>query len=95
MYYAERLGRQDLVCVSLSDPEALNQLSIGDFLIVARGRRYFSNDTLITALRNHATPITDVKLGPVPSTKIYQLDQATLALMPQRGTSSTNTLSAH
>ena len=81
MYYAERLGRQDLVCVSLSDPEALNQLSIGDFLIVARGRRYFSNDTLITALRDHATPIADLKLGAVPSTKIYELDQRSLPIL--------------
>jgi hypothetical protein len=86
MYYAERLGRQDLVCLSLSDAEALKQLGTGDFLIVARGRRYFSNDTLITALRDHATPIADLKLGPVPSTKIYQLDQTTLPLMPQKGT---------
>ena len=90
MYYAERLGRQDLVCVSLSDAEALKQLGIGDFLIVARGRRYFSNDALITTLHDHATPIADLKLGPAPSTKIYQLDQATLALIPQKGTSSTN-----
>jgi hypothetical protein len=86
MYYAERFGRQDLVCLSLSDAEALKQLGTGDFLIVARGRRYFSNDTLITALRDHASPIADLKLGPVPSTKIYQLDQTTLPLMPQKGT---------
>jgi hypothetical protein len=81
MYYAERLGRPDLVCLSLSDPEALNQLSIGDFLIVARGRRYFSNDALIKSLRDHATPIADLKLGPAPSANIYRLDQASLTAL--------------
>jgi hypothetical protein len=89
-YYAERLGRQDLVCVSLSDAEALNQLRVGDFIIIARGRRYFSNDTLITTLSDHAIPLVNLNLGPVPSAKIYQLDQTTLILMPQKGTSSTN-----
>ena len=71
-YYAEREKRPDLICLSLSDPEALKQLNSGDFIIVARGRRYFSNDTLITTLNNH-TPIAEFKLGVVPSTKLYEL----------------------
>ncbi|HSE16485.1 MAG TPA: glycosyltransferase family 39 protein [Pyrinomonadaceae bacterium] len=74
-YYAERAKRPDLVCVSLSDPDAVQQLSTGDFIIVARGRRYFSNDALISTLRDHATPIAELKLGVVPSAKIYELDQ--------------------
>jgi len=80
-YYAERLGRPDLVCVSLSDPEALTQLRVGDFLIVSRGRRYFSNDALITTLRDHTTPVAILKLGPTPSAKIYQLDHTSLAVL--------------
>jgi len=80
-YYAERLGRQDLVCVSLSDAEALNQLRVGDFIIIARGRRYFSNDTLITTLSDHAIPLVNLNLGPVPSAKIYQLDQTSVRLL--------------
>ncbi|HEX5886188.1 MAG TPA: glycosyltransferase family 39 protein [Pyrinomonadaceae bacterium] len=80
-YYAERAARPDLVCISLSDPEALKQLATGDFIIIARGRRYFSNDTLTIALRDHATPITDLKLGAVPSAKIYELDQRSLAIL--------------
>ena len=71
-YYAERAGRTDLVCVSLSDPSAFNELRTGDFIIVARGRRYFSNDAIITALRTHSTPVVDLKLGTIPSAKIYQ-----------------------
>jgi hypothetical protein len=80
-YYAEREQRADLVCISLSDPEALKQLEPGDFIIVARGRRYFSNDSLITSLRDHSQPLTTLNLGPVPSVKIYELDQASLALI--------------
>ena len=82
-YYGERSNRTDLVCVSLSDPEALKQLSVGDFVIVARGRRYFSNDAIISTLRDHATPVVDLKLGPVPSAKVYQLDQTSLNIFIQ------------
>ncbi|HEU4767374.1 MAG TPA: glycosyltransferase family 39 protein [Pyrinomonadaceae bacterium] len=82
-HYAQQHGRPDLVCVSLSDPAAVNELRPGDFVIVARGRRYFSNDALITTLRTNASPILDLKLGEVPSAKIYQLDQNSLALLHQ------------
>lgn len=83
LYYAERQNRPDLVCVSLSDPEALQQLGVGDFVIVARGRRYFSNDAIISALRDRATPVIDLKLGPVPSAKAYQLDQTSLTILEE------------
>lgn len=78
-YYAERAKRPDLVCISLSDPDAVKQLAVGDYVIVARGRRYFSNDALISTLRDHATPIAELKLGVVPSAKIYELDQSALS----------------
>jgi hypothetical protein len=74
-YYAERANRSDLVFISLSDPEAIKQLAAGDYIIVARGRRYFSNDALISTLRDHTSPIAEIKLGPVPSAKLYELDQ--------------------
>ncbi len=82
-HYAERAARPDLICVSLSDPEALKQLGAGDFIIIARGRRYFSNDTLTSALRDQSVPIVDLKLGSVPSAKIYQLDQDSAALVTE------------
>jgi Dolichyl-phosphate-mannose-protein mannosyltransferase len=72
-YYAERENRTDLVCISLSDPDAVKQLTAGDFVIVARGRRYFSNDSIINTLRDHSTPVAELKLGVVPSAKIYEL----------------------
>jgi hypothetical protein len=80
-YYAQREQRTDLVCVSLSDPEALKQLAVDDFVIIARGRRYFSNDALITVLRDQASPIAEFKLGVVPSAKLYELDQHSLNLL--------------
>ncbi|HJT65959.1 MAG TPA: glycosyltransferase family 39 protein [Pyrinomonadaceae bacterium] len=80
-YYAQRAQRSDLVCVSLSDPDALKQLTVGDFVIIERGRRYFSNDALIKALDSRSTPLVNFTLGPVPSAKLYQLDQHSLALL--------------
>jgi hypothetical protein len=81
-YYAERAQRPDLVCISLSDPTALRELSTGDFIIIARGRRYFSNDALINAL-NNSTPISTFHLHLTPSAKLYQLDQTSLPLIVQ------------
>ena len=72
-YYAERESRSDLVTISLSEPDAVKQLAAGDYIIIARGRRYFSNDSIITTLRDHSTPVVELNLGPVPSAKIYEL----------------------
>ena len=69
------------MCISLSDSHALTQLGVGDFVLIAPGRRYFSNDALTSTLRDHAAPIVELKLGLVPSTKIYQLDQTSVALL--------------
>jgi hypothetical protein len=82
-HYAQQHGRPDLVCVSLSEPSAVSELRPGDFIIVARGRRYFSNDAIITTLRTNASPILDLKLGEVPSAKIYQLDESSVRLVTQ------------
>jgi hypothetical protein len=72
-YYAERDKRTDLVCVSLSVPDAMKQLTAGDYIIMARGRRYFSNDSIITTLRDRSTPVAELKLGSIHSAKLYQL----------------------
>jgi hypothetical protein len=82
-YYAERAQRTDLVCISLSDPSALQQLTTGDFVIIARGRRYFSNDAIINALNTHSTPTATFQLDTAPSAKLYQLDQASLNFVLQ------------
>ncbi|MDQ3668290.1 MAG: glycosyltransferase family 39 protein [Acidobacteriota bacterium] len=75
-YYAERANRSDLVCISLSDPEALSLLREGDFLVDARGRRYFSNDALISGLKQTAVPAFQVALGAVPAADVYLMDHA-------------------
>ena len=75
-YYAQLAGRNDLVPVSLSDKAAVSQLSEGDVVVVARGRRYFSNDALTKRLQDTATPAVSLSLGSVPSARIYILDAA-------------------
>ena len=80
-YYAEREKRPDLICLSLSDPEALKQLSHDDFIIIARGRRYFSNDGLTTTIEKYTTPSAKFNLGVVPSAKLYELSGGTLSIV--------------
>ena len=80
-YYAERDNRPDLICISLSDPDALKQLTPGDFIIVARGRRYFSNDMLTTTIEKYTIPTAEFKLGSIPSANLYQLNESTLSIV--------------
>lgn len=79
-YYAERAGRSDLVCISLSDPEALKELSDSDILVDARGRRYFSNDALTSALKQRTAPAFQVALGGVPAADVYFVDHAAVSV---------------
>lgn len=72
-YYAQRVNRADLVCISLSDPEAMKRVQAGDYVIVARGRRYFSNDAIITALSQTTKPDFQHFLGEVHSADVYKL----------------------
>jgi hypothetical protein len=74
-YYAQRANRPDLVCVSLSDPNALKQLKEGDFVVDARGRRYFSNETVLNVLSQSATPAFQTTLGSAVSASVYELDE--------------------
>jgi dolichyl-phosphate-mannose-protein mannosyltransferase len=77
-YYAQRANRPDLVCVLLSNPNALLQLREGDFVIDARGRRYFSNEAITAALERSSAPAFQVSLGSLPAVSIYQLDKHSL-----------------
>jgi hypothetical protein len=74
-YYAGRANRPDLVSVMLSNPEALKSLNEGDFIIDARGRRYFSNELVLAKLRETSERAFQLSLGEVPSASVYQLDQ--------------------
>ena len=78
-YYARRAGRGDLSQVSLSDSQAVRGLSAGDFVVVARGRRYFSNEALTARLDAIARPFAAPSLGGVPAARVFELDEATAA----------------
>jgi predicted membrane-bound dolichyl-phosphate-mannose-protein mannosyltransferase len=75
-YYTRLAGRSDLVFVSLSDEEAMKEMGAGDVVILARGRRYLTNDELISSLEKRLEPAATVSLGEVPSVKIFVLDKA-------------------
>jgi hypothetical protein len=78
-HYARLAGREDLRSVSLSDRAALREFRPGDVVVVARGRRYFSNDELTSKLDTASQPAASVSLGRIPSARIYALDTATFA----------------
>lgn len=81
-HYAARFKRDDLLHVSLSEPQALRQLQVGDFLIVSRGRRYFSNDALLKSLQK-VQPDLQFFLGNVRSTDLFIVNESTLKIMAQ------------
>ncbi len=76
-YYLRLAGRNDLVSVSLSDPQALSQLQTGDVIVLARGRRYFSNDLVTQLLLNESVPVAQIRQGETLASRIYLLDAAT------------------
>ena len=78
IYYARLAGREDLRSVSLSDRAALRDFEAGDIVIVARGRRYFSNDAPVSKLQAAGTPAAEIKLGGIESTRVYVLDDNSL-----------------
>jgi Dolichyl-phosphate-mannose-protein mannosyltransferase len=80
-FYADRAGRTDIDCVSLSDDSDLKELRAGDFILVARGRRYRSNDALLSALHGSRKPDFTVSLGGVRAVEIYEVDQSTLTVV--------------
>ncbi|HEX8173787.1 MAG TPA: glycosyltransferase family 39 protein [Pyrinomonadaceae bacterium] len=83
-YYAERAGRTDLHFVSLSDHAALSEMTEGDFLIAARGRRYFSNEAVLAGLGQSAQPTLRIYAGEIPAADVYLLDQSSLAIVRSR-----------
>jgi len=80
-YYADRAGREDIESVSLSDRAALRRLQPGDFIVAARGRRYHSNEALLSALERSSTPALSVSLGETKAIDVYALDDSTLELV--------------
>jgi hypothetical protein len=78
-YYARRAERDDLSQVSLSDQSALHELSVGDAVVIARGRRYFSNDATATRLQAVSRPAATASIDSTPSAQVFILDEAALA----------------
>lgn len=77
-FYAGRISRKDLVCLDLSEPSDLAKLKVGDYLIDARGRTYFTNQAMLARLYRVSRPAFSVSLGTVPAANIYILDQKSL-----------------
>ncbi|HXT61907.1 MAG TPA: glycosyltransferase family 39 protein [Pyrinomonadaceae bacterium] len=80
-YYAQRAGRSDLDCLEFSVSAELAKLSVGDFLIDARGRTYFSNQSMLARLRQTSKPAFTVFVGSTPAADVYVLDQASLSAL--------------
>jgi predicted membrane-bound dolichyl-phosphate-mannose-protein mannosyltransferase len=80
-YYARQAGRADIVSVSLSDPEAVATFGAGDVILLARGRRYFSNDALTRGLPGRFEPLAEVSLGGVPAAQVFLLDETAAAFV--------------
>jgi len=80
-HYARLAGRADLASVSLSDPAALSAFGPGDVIMVARGRRYFSNERLTVGLPARFEPLAEVRLGGVTATRVFLLDERSAAFV--------------
>lgn len=74
-YYARKIGRGDLVFISLSEKPKVADLGVGDFVVAAGGRRYFGNATYLDYLAASAVPVADIKIMAITSARIYQLDE--------------------
>ena len=75
-HYAQKIGRADLIFISLSDKSKAATLSAGDFIVAAKGRRYFSNDAYLNYLETTVNPLAEVKIQNTTSVKIFQLGEA-------------------
>ena len=86
VFYGRMAGREDLSAVSLKDAAALGELEAGDVIIIARGRRYFSNERLTAALRRASQPAFNISLGKTLASEVFILDErAAQAVVAQLG----------
>ena len=77
-YYAGRANRPDLRCLEFSDRQDVDKLQPGDFVIDARGRTYFSNQSILMRLRGASKPAFNISVGQVPAADVYILDTTSL-----------------
>ncbi len=75
-FYAQRAQRRDLISISLSEKNTISNLQPGDVIIVARGRRYFSNDQTLNILRAKGRPFDQIRYGPTTdAVEMYLIDE--------------------
>lgn len=78
-FYAQQAQRPDLISLSLTDPIERSQLNLDDFVLVERGRHYFSNDAILSALSQTTAPAFRITVGATPAVEVYALDEKALA----------------
>lgn len=78
-YYAKVVGRPDLQMISLSDAAKIGMLGEGDYVVAAKGRRYFSNSKQLAFLGSTGLGPKEIKAGDTVSALIYKLDAAAAA----------------
>jgi hypothetical protein len=77
-HYAHAAGRGDLIFVSLSEPSKVVRMAAGDLIVIAKGRRYFSNTEYQEYLETSLASTAEVELAGVSAARVYQLDETTL-----------------
>ncbi len=75
-HYAQKAGRSDLRIVSLSSKERVVELGEGDLIVVAGGRRYWSNTAYLDLLGESEQKPVEIMAGDTVSARIYMLEQA-------------------
>lgn len=76
VHYARKAGRADLIFISLSEPMKVAGLRPGDFIVLTRGRRYFSNTAYEDYLTDRAAPVAETRIAGVTAATVYQLEAA-------------------
>jgi hypothetical protein len=61
----------------------MKQFEEGDVVIVARGRRYFSNEAYVARLEQSGEPVANVSHGGIPAIRIFVLDAKQLAAVSE------------
>jgi hypothetical protein len=77
-YYAKRVDRPDLLGSEFAPRSELERFTVGDFLIDARGRTYYSNQAMLQRLRAVAKPAFTISVGETPAADVYILDAVSL-----------------
>jgi len=84
-FYARQAARPDLIPVALSDPAEVKELGAGDFIVDARGRRYFTNLELLRNVRQSYAPAFSIRVGNVHAADVYELDERASATVEAAG----------